>query len=122
MDIYVGNLSRNTTEESLRSLFEGHGTVASVKIMTDKFTGEPRGFGFVAMPNDSEAEAAIAALNGRDLDGRNLRINQARPPEPREGGFRPRSNNGGGFNRGGDRGGYNGGGDRGGFRGGNSRY
>lgn len=117
MDIYVGNLSRTTTEEGLRSFFEAHGTVASVKIMTDKFTGEPRGFGFVAMPNDSEAEAAIAALNNRELDGRSLRINQARPPEPREGGFRPRPGGNGGFNR--DR---NGGGDRGGFRGGNSRY
>ena len=121
MDIYVGNLSRTTTEETLRSLFEAHGSVTSVKIMTDKFTGEPRGFGFVAMPNDTEAEAAIAALNNRDVDGRSLRINQARPPEPREGGFRPRtggSSTGGGFNR--DRNG--GSGDRGGFRGGNSRY
>jgi len=121
MDIYVGNLSRTTTEDSLRSLFEGHGTVTSVKIMTDKFTGEPRGFGFVAMPNDNEAEAAIAALNGRDLDGRALRINQARPPEPREGGFRPRPSTGGGFNR--DRGGSSGSSDRGGgYRGGNNRY
>lgn len=126
MDIYVGNLSRNTTEDSLRDLFKAHGTVSSVKIMVDKFTGEARGFGFVAMPNDDEANAAIAALNGYELDGRSLRINQARPPEareggasaPRTGGFKPR---GGGssdrFGGGNDRGG-----DRGGFRGGNSRY
>lgn len=118
MDIYVGNLSRTTTEEGLRSLFESHGAVASVKIMTDKFTGDPRGFGFVKMTNDSEAEAAIAALHGKEFDGRNLTVNQARPQEPREGGFRPRGGGGGGggFNR--DRGN---GGDRGGFRGG-SRY
>jgi RNA recognition motif-containing protein len=118
MDIYVGNLSRNTTEEGLRELFKAHGTINSVKIMVDKFTGEPRGFGFVAMPNDEEANAAIAALNGYELDGRSLRINQARPPEPREGGA-PRS---GGFNR--PRGGNDRndrfGGDRGGFR--NNRY
>ncbi len=119
MDIYVGNLSRNTTEDGLRDLFKSHGTVSSVKIMVDKFTGEARGFGFVAMPNDDEANAAIAALNGQELDGRSLRINQARPPEPREGGAAPRSN--GGFK---PRSGGNDrfGGDRGGYRGGNSRY
>lgn len=121
MDIYVGNLSRNTTEEGLRELFKAHGTVSSVKIMVDKFTGEARGFGFVAMPNDDEANAAIAALNGQDLDGRSLRINQARPPEPREGGA-PRSTGGFKPRGGGDRFGGDRGGDRGGYRGGNSRY
>lgn len=84
MNIYVGNLSRTVTEDALRKLFEGFGTVVSVKIMSDKFTGEPRGFGFLTMDNDAEAEAAIEGLNNYELDGQRLRVNVARPPQPRE--------------------------------------
>ena len=112
MDIYVGNLSRTTSEEGLRSFFESYGAISAVKIVIDKFTGEPRGFGFVTMANDEEANAAIEALNGKELDGRSLRINQARPQEPRRSNGGPR---GGGFNRGGGQ-------SRGGFRSSNSRY
>ena len=90
MNIFVGNLSYSSTEESVRALFEAHGEVASVKIITDRDTGRPRGFGFVEMSNDEEAEAAIAAMNGNDLDGRKLTVNQAKPREDRRGGRPPR--------------------------------
>ena len=96
MDIYIGNLSRTTTQETLRSLFEAYGTVSSVKIIMDKFTGQPRGFGFVTMPEQAEADAAIAALNGQEVDGRTIRANQANPQTERP----QRDNrNGGGFQR-----------------------
>jgi RNA recognition motif-containing protein len=83
MNIYVGNLSYNMSEGELRDAFGAFGDVSSVKILIDRETGRSRGFGFVEMPNQSEAEAAIAQLNGKDLGGRALRINEARPRERR---------------------------------------
>jgi RNA recognition motif-containing protein len=79
MNIYVGNLSYEVTQEDLQQAFEAHGEVASSSVITDKFTGRSRGFGFVEMPKDDEAKAAIEALNGMDLKGRNLNVNEARP-------------------------------------------
>jgi RNA recognition motif-containing protein len=79
MNIYVGNLSRTTTEEALRQAFETHGSVTKVNIITDRYSGDSRGFGFVEMPEQSEAEAAIAALNGQELDGWSLKVNVAKP-------------------------------------------
>ena len=79
MNIYVGNLPYSTTEEDLRGLFAQHGEVASAKIISDKFTGQSKGFGFVEMPNQSQGEAAIKALDGSPVSGRNLRVNEARP-------------------------------------------
>jgi RNA recognition motif-containing protein len=81
MNIYVGNLSYGMSEDELRDAFGAFGAVSSVKILMDRETGRSRGFGFVEMPNQSEAEAAIAQLNGKDLGGRALRINEARPRE-----------------------------------------
>ncbi len=78
MRIYVGNLSYNTTEESLRSAFGEYGTVDEVAIITDRETGRARGFGFVSMSNDSEAREAIEVMNGKELDGRTLVVNEAR--------------------------------------------
>jgi cold-inducible RNA-binding protein len=92
-NIYVGNLSFGATEDSVRALFETHGTVGRVNIVTDRDTGQPRGFGFVEMSNDGEGEKAIAALNGTDFDGRALTVNEARPKTERSGG------GGGGFGR-----------------------
>jgi RNA recognition motif-containing protein len=83
MNIYVGNLSYGMSEDELRQAFSAHGEVSSVKILMDRETGRSRGFGFVEMPNQSEAEAAIAQLNGKDVGGRPLRINEARPRERR---------------------------------------
>jgi len=91
-NIFVGNLSFGATEDSVRSLFETHGAVGRVNIVTDRDTGQPRGFGFVEMSNDGEGEKAIAALNGTDLDGRALNVNEARPKTER-------SNGGGGGGR-----------------------
>ena len=85
-NIYVGNLSYEASEESLRALFEIHGTVGRVNIVTDRDTGQPRGFGFVEMANDGEGEKAIAAVNGSDLDGRTLNVNEARPKADRSSG------------------------------------
>jgi cold-inducible RNA-binding protein len=104
-NIFVGNLSYNTTEHDVRSLFEQYGTVDRVSIVTDRDTGRAKGFGFVEMSNDGEGDAAIDSLNGREVDGRALNVNEARPREER--GF-----GGGGGQR---RGGFNGGG--GGFGG-----
>ena len=98
-NIYVGNLSYAATEESVRALFESYGTVERVSIVTDRDTGQPRGFGFVEMTNDAEAEKAIAALNGREHGGRDLSVNEARPKTergPGGGGGRGRSGGGGG--------------------------
>ena len=81
MNIYVGNLSYGMSEDELRDAFGAFGAVSSVKILMDREKGRSRGFGFVEMPNQSEAEAAIAQLNGKDLGGRALRINEARPRE-----------------------------------------
>jgi cold-inducible RNA-binding protein len=85
-NIYVGNLSFGATEDSVRALFETHGTVGRVNIVTDRDTGQPRGFGFVEMANDGEGEKAIAAVNGTELDGRALSVNEARPKTERAGG------------------------------------
>ena len=83
MNIYVGNLSYSLSEAELREAFADFGDVASVKILSDRETGRSRGFGFVEMPNQAEGEAAVAHLNGKDLGGRALRVNEARPREPR---------------------------------------
>ncbi len=120
--IYVGNLPFSATSESLNEMFSKFGTVDSAKIVMDRDTGRSKGFGFVEMSSGDEAAAAIEKLNGSDHGGRSLVVNEARPMEPRTGGF------GGGGGRGGDRGGDRGGrggfgggrgGDRGGDRGGN---
>ncbi len=79
MNIYVGNLSWEVSEDELKEAFEGHGQVASVNIITDKYTGRSRGFGFVEMSVDDEARAAIEALNNTELKGRNMNVNEARP-------------------------------------------
>jgi hypothetical protein len=105
MNLYVGNMSFSTTEESLRAAFGQYGTVTKVQVIMDRETGRPRGFAFVEMSDG--AEAAIQALNGATLDGRPLTVNEAKPREDRGGG-------GGG----GGRGGYGGGGGRGGYGGG----
>jgi cold-inducible RNA-binding protein len=89
--IYVGNLDFGVTEDQLRSLFAAHGVVDKVTVVTDRDTGKPRGFGFVEMTNDAEAEKAMQALNGSDLSGRNLNVNEARPKAEgggNRGGFR----------------------------------
>jgi RNA recognition motif-containing protein len=93
-------MSFNTDEDTLRKAFEAHGTVDSVNIVTDRDTGRPRGFGFVEMSNDTEAKAAIEGLNGKELDGRTLNVNEARPRP--EGGRNRRGGGGGGggFRRG----------------------
>ena len=79
MKLYVGNLSFSTTEHELRDLFAGHGTVTDVHVVTDRMSGQSRGFAFVTMGNRSEGQAAISALEGHSLDGRNLTVNEARP-------------------------------------------
>lgn len=79
MNIYVGNLSREATDEDLRQAFEAFGQVTSVRIITDKFSGQSRGFGFVEMPGKAEAQSAITGLNGKELKGRALSVNEARP-------------------------------------------
>ncbi len=101
MNIYVGNLPYSATEEQLKTMFGQYGEVTSASIIKDRDTGRSKGFGFVEMTDDSSAEEAIQALNESDMNGRNIKVNQARPKEKRE-----RSD------RGGDRGGYRGG-DRG---------
>lgn len=87
-NIFVGNLSFGASEESIRALFETHGTVDRVNIVTDRDSGQPRGFGFVEMANDAEGDRAIAAVNGMDLGGRTLNVNEARPKGDRSGGGR----------------------------------
>ena len=81
MNIYLGNLSYSATENAVRDLFEGFGQVTTAKIVTDKFTGSSRGFGFVEMPNDDEAQKAIAELNGKEFQGRKMVVNESRPRE-----------------------------------------
>jgi cold-inducible RNA-binding protein len=103
-NIFVGNLSFGVTEDSVRSVFEAYGAVDRVNLITDRDTGQARGFGFVEMSNNSEADRAIAELNGRELDGRALNVNEARPKTDRGsggggGGFRSRGNGGGGGSR-----------------------
>ncbi|MDH3566479.1 MAG: RNA-binding protein [Desulfobacteraceae bacterium] len=116
MNIYVGNLSYEVTEEDLKTAFETFGAVDTVKVIKDNYTGRSKGFGFVEMPTKSEAQSAIEGLNGKDLKGRNLNVNEARPkPEGRRGG--------GGFGGQGRGGGSRGGGGRpGGGGGGGRRY
>jgi RNA recognition motif-containing protein len=91
MNIYVGNLSWEVTQEDLKEAFEAHGQVASANLITDKYTGKSRGFGFVEMPVDDEARAAMEALNGTDLKGRQLNVNEAKPRNDRGGGGGRRS-------------------------------
>ncbi|MDK9700010.1 MAG: RNA-binding protein [bacterium] len=116
MNIYVGNLPRAASEADLRAVFEQHGPVSSAAIIKDKFSGESRGFGFVEMPGKSEALAAISAVNGQEMMGRALIVNEARPreerPARREGGGFPRRSGGFGGGGGGGRDGGHGGGNR----------
>jgi RNA recognition motif-containing protein len=93
-NIFVGNLTFGATEDAVRSMFEAYGPVDRVSIATDRDTGRSRGFGFVEMPNDSEGDSAINALNGQELDGRNLTINEARPKSEGGGGSHGRSGGG----------------------------
>jgi len=126
--LYVGNLSFQTSEDSLRAHFEQFGSVTDIYVAMDKFTGRPRGFAFVTMGTADEAKAAIEKTNGVQLDGRPLQVNEARPKEDRPagggfGGGERRGFGGGGGGRGGFGGGRGGrGGDRGGFGGGRDRY
>jgi hypothetical protein len=124
--IYVGNLPFSTTSEQLNEMFAKFGTVDSAKIVMDRDTGRSKGFGFVEMSTGDEAAAAIEKLNGQDMGGRNLVVNEARPMEPRTGGGGGGRGfgGGGGGGRGGDRGGFGGGrgGDRGGRGGGGDRW
>ena len=98
-NIFVGNLSFGATEDAVRSMFEAYGTVEKVNLITDRDTGQPRGFAFVEMTNNAEADRAIAELNGRELDGRALNVNEARPKTDRGfgGGGGGRGRGGGGF-------------------------
>ena len=101
MNIYVGNLSHDVSTEDLRQAFEAHGEVSSVNIIKDKYSGQPRGFGFVEMPDKAEAQTAIENLNGKDLRGQQMTVNEARPRTDRggprgQGGGRGRSGFGGG--------------------------
>ena len=94
MNIYVGNLSYEVSEEDLRQAFETFGEVTSAKIITDRYTGASRGFGFVEMPTKTEAQAAIADLNGKDLKGRTLNVNESRPRSEDRGGREGRGGGG----------------------------
>lgn len=99
--IYVGGLPYSATESQLNDLFAVHGAVESARVITDKFTGQSRGFGFVEMSTAEEATAAIAALHGTQMDGRTLTVNEAKPQEPRSGGGGGRFGGGGGGRSGG---------------------
>ena len=118
--LFIGSLAWATTDDSLAALFSQVGTVTSARVITDRATGRSKGFGFVEMSTDEEAQRAVAELNGKDLDGRQIVVNEARPMEPRDNSSR------GGFG-GGRSGGFGGGSSRGGFsrdnnRGGGSSY
>ena len=116
MKIFVGNLSRTVSQDALRQLFETFGQVTTADIIKDKFSGESKGFGFVEMPAKAEAEAAMAGLNGREVEGKPLTVNEARPrTDDRRGGgggFGQRGGGGGGGRRGGSGSGSSGGGRR----------
>ena len=114
--LYVGNLSFNTTENELYDAFAEHGVVVEANLMLDRESGRPRGFAFVTMSTDEEAQKAIEAMDGATLDNRTLKVNLARPREERSGG------GGGGFNRGGPRRDHGGGGGRRDFGGRRNRY
>src|SRR6266851_2982088 len=116
--LYVGNLSYNVTSSDLEQLCAQHGTVQSAQVIQDRDTGRSKGFGFVEMGSDEEAQAAIAALNGQQHDGRALTVNEAKPRENRGGGGGGGRGGFGGGRGGGGRGGYGGGGGGGGGRGG----
>jgi RNA recognition motif-containing protein len=118
--LYVGNLAYSVRDESLQQAFSQYGTVVSAKVMMDRETGRSKGFGFVEMGTDAEAQAAINGMNGQALEGRAIVVNEARPREERPGGFRSGGGGGGGYGGGGG-GGYGGGGGgggRGGYGGG----
>ncbi|HEX3356158.1 MAG TPA: RNA-binding protein [Tepidisphaeraceae bacterium] len=118
--LYVGNLSYDVDSSALESLFTAHGTVESAQIITDRDTGRSKGFGFVEMSSDAEAQAAIAAMNGTEQGGRALTVNEAKPKENRSGGGGGGGGGRGGYGGGGGgggRGGYGGGGGGGGGRG-----
>lgn len=123
-NLFVGNMSFQTTEADLRTLFEPFGQLSRVHIAMDRETGRARGFAFVEMPNDAEAATAIQALDGKDLGGRNIKVNEARPKEAGGGSSRgpggPRGNSGGGNS--GPRGGNSGGGNSRGGGGGRERF
>ena len=121
MDIYCGNLAYATTDDGLKAAFAAYGEVTSARVVTDRMTGRSKGFGFVEMPNAEQAEAAIAALNGSEMDGRPIRVNQSqpKPQEDRRGGRGGFGGRGGRGGFGGGRGGFGGG--RGGFGGGRDR-
>ncbi len=114
MKLYVGNLSFNTSDSSLAELFAAHGEVTSASIVMDRETGRSRGFGFVEFSDDNAAKAAIAALNGANVDGRDIVVNEARPRENRGGGGGRGFGGGGGGGGGRGRGGFGGGGGGGG--------
>ena len=135
--LYVGNLSYNIRDDDLNQAFAQYGSVSSAKVMMDRDTGRSKGFGFVEMGSDAEAQAAINAMNGVPLDGRAIVVNEARPREERPGGFGGgggrsggggfgggggRSGGGGGYGGGGSGGGYGGGGGGGGRSGGGGGY
>lgn len=120
MKLYVGNLNYNTTENELRDLFEQHGHVTSVAVITDRETGRAKGFGFVEFASDDEAKAAIEALDGKEVGGRALKVNESRP-QGGGGGGGHRGGGGGYGGGGGHRGGGGGGGHRGGGGGGGWR-
>ncbi len=115
MNIFVGSLPFKIEEGDLQTIFEEYGEVTSVRIITDKFSGRSKGFGFIEMPSDEDAKKAIEHLNGAELEGRTIVVNESEERKPREGGFN-RGGGGGGFNRGGSGGG--GGFNRGGSGGG----
>ncbi len=116
--LYVGNLTYGVTDSDLQTMFAAHGNVQSAQVIMDRDTGRSKGFGFVEMSNDQEAQAAISALNGKEVDGRALTVNEARPKSEGGGGGRGYGGGGGG----GGRGGYGGGGGgRGGYGGGGGR-
>ncbi|HYO14961.1 MAG TPA: RNA-binding protein [Thermoanaerobaculia bacterium] len=121
--LYVGNLAYSISGGDLEELFGNHGTVQSAQVIMDRDTGRSKGFGFVEMASDQEAQDAIAALNGKELDGRTLTVNEARPREEGGGGGGGRGKGGYGGGGGGGRGGYGGGGGggRGGYGGGGGR-
>jgi RNA recognition motif-containing protein len=121
MKLYVGNLAFQTSSNDLQQLFAQAGTVESASVIEDRDTGRSRGFGFVEMASKEEGEAAISQFNGKEFNGRNLTVNEARPREDRGnrgGGGGGRGGFGGGGGRGGNRGGYGGGGGRSGYGGG----
>jgi RNA recognition motif-containing protein len=117
--LYVGNLAYSTRDDDLQQVFSEFGTVGSAKVMMERDTGRSKGFGFVEMGSDAEAQAAIKGLNGQSVGGRALVVNEARPKEDRPGGFGGGGNRGGGYGGGGG-GGYGGGG--GGYGGGRGGY